>query len=66
MDQKFDVREQMDRSRYNHKERRHERFENGEWVPWPVLTLDKYGRDGHARTVARVARGEWREERRER
>lgn len=61
MDQKFDVREQMNRSRY--KNGRHERLENGVWVPWPVLKLDKYAHDGHARTVAR---GEWREERRER
>jgi hypothetical protein len=64
IDQKFDVRDQMDRSRYNHAERRHERLVNGEWVPWTVLEMDKRGRDAHARTVARVARGEWREERR--
>ena len=57
IDFKFDVAEQMSRSRYVNG--RHERLENGQWVPWPVLTLDK-------RTVARVARGEWREERRER
>jgi hypothetical protein len=62
-DQKFDVREQMNRSRYT--KGRHERLVDGEWVPWPVLTLDKYGRDAHERTVARVARGEWREDRRE-
>jgi hypothetical protein len=40
-DEKPDVREQIIRSRYNHKEARHERLENGEWVPWPVLRLDE-------------------------
>jgi hypothetical protein len=61
-DQKFDVRDQMNHSRYING--RHERLVNGEWVPWPVLKLDKYGHDAHKRTVVRVARGEWREERR--
>lgn len=58
-DVKFDVHEQMNRSRYRNG--RHERLENGEWVPWPVLKIDKYARDAHARSVAREERS--REER---
>lgn len=31
---------------------RFERLENGQWVPWPVLTLDKIGRKEAERVVA--------------
>jgi hypothetical protein len=47
----FDVSDQMNNSRYNPKEGRFERLENGEWVPWPVLKMDKYGRDEATRTI---------------
>jgi hypothetical protein len=43
------IQEQMKRSRYRNG--RHERLENGEWVPWPVLTIDKYGREEADRTI---------------
>lgn len=33
--------DQMNRSRYRNG--RFERLEGGEWVPWPVLPLDKAG-----------------------
>ena len=32
---------------------RFERLENGEWVPWPVLSIDKLGLDEVKRTMAR-------------
>ena len=34
--------EQMNHSRY--REGRLERLENGQWVPWPVLTIDHAGK----------------------
>jgi hypothetical protein len=33
--------DQMKCSRY--RDGRHERLENGEWVPWPILSLDRLG-----------------------
>jgi hypothetical protein len=41
IDYRDHIVEQMRRSRY--RDGRHERLENGEWVPWPVLTLDRLG-----------------------
>jgi len=51
---------QMQRSRF--KGGRFERFENGEWVPWPVLGLDQLGR----REALRVATHDGRRRREER
>jgi hypothetical protein len=50
---KIDVRSQMSRSRYNHKEARYERLENDTWVPWPVLRVDKYALDEARRVILR-------------
>jgi hypothetical protein len=47
----FNVTEQMNRSRYNHKKECFERFENGEWVPWPVLRINKIGIDEANRVI---------------
>jgi hypothetical protein len=38
------LREQLGRARFRNGQ--WERFENGEWVPWPVLKLDRLGRLG--------------------
>jgi len=57
-DKAFDVRDQMSRSRYNHKEGRHERLENGVWVPWPVLKMDRYGQHEVGRIMEREERRE--------
>ena len=46
----------MNRSRYNHAERRHERLENGVWVPWPVLKMDRYGQHEVGRIMEREER----------
>jgi len=43
--------EQMERTRFRYG--RLERLENGEWVPWPVLPMDKLGRDEAERVIAR-------------
>jgi len=43
--------EQMARSRW--REGRLERLENDEWVEWPVLSMDKLGRDEAERIIAR-------------
>jgi hypothetical protein len=46
--------QQMNSSRY--RDGRHERLENGQWVPWPVLTLDRLGTE-EAKKVAAQSRG---------
>ena len=43
IDYRDHIVEQMNRSRY--RDGRHERLENGAWVPWPVLPLDRLGLD---------------------
>lgn len=46
--------EQMRQSRFYGG--RLERLVDGEWVPWPVLPIDKLGRDEVKRTLARRPR----------
>jgi len=43
--------EQMKQSRV--RDGRFERLENGEWVVWPVLRLDKWAHDETKRIVTR-------------
>jgi hypothetical protein len=46
------VFDQLEKSRFRNG--RHERLENGEWKPWPVLKLDEIGRIAAARDAALV------------
>jgi hypothetical protein len=46
--------EQMSQTRY--RDGSWERLENGQWVPWRVLKLDRLGRMEALRVTARVRR----------
>lgn len=46
--------DQMNRARYRNG--RFERLEHGEWVAWPILGMDKLGRDAAARIIANGGR----------
>lgn len=54
IDYRDHIVQQMSQARY--RDGRHERLENGAWVPWPVLTIDRAGAEEARRQAARGPR----------